>query len=273
MEYEGLREGDLLAISISCFFFKLREEVNTTGWKTKLFWSTDKVQKQIQAFGCLTLLCVIIELNWIAWYKQQVSVCQQVKNKCTELRGLLQVWLKPGWLQWVFWECTALAKSALISCSCSAALAWPSCHFSISCMAHCANRNLAACCLTVLILAMWRAVPEQHEQQPQDRNNCPQVAPGPAPTAPTAPRARAELQSSCTGAVWQCSSPAWGYEVYGAQGSRVLFAAFWSFPSALGQMRATGLSDEEFGTTSVLKKGGEGLWDGRPVCCSSGEHC
>lgn len=42
--------------------------------------------------------------------------------------------------------------------------------------------------------------------------------------------------------------------------SQVLFAAFWSFPSALGQMRATGLSDVEFGTTSVIKKEGEGLW-------------
>lgn len=40
----------------------------------------------------------------------------------------------------------------------------------------------------------------------------------------------------------------------------MLFAAFWSFPSVLGQMTATGLSDEEFGTTSVLKKEGEGLW-------------
>lgn len=40
----------------------------------------------------------------------------------------------------------------------------------------------------------------------------------------------------------------------------MLFAAFWSFPSALGQMRATGLSGEESGTTSVIKKEGEGLW-------------
>lgn len=62
--------------------------------------------------------------------------------------------------------------------------------------------------------------------------------------------------------------PARAWEVHGAQGSQGPLAAFWSFPSALGQRRAPGLSDEEFGTTSALKEG-EGLWGGRADSCSS----
>lgn len=43
----------------------------------------------------------------------------------------------------------------------------------------------------------------------------------------------------------------------------MLFAAFLSFPSALGQMMSPDPScDKEFGTTLVMKKEGERFWSG-----------